>query len=264
MGAGMSWLNKSAILVLLLAAGCEQIDATGNYARTNTGLVIGNTEYKPITEEDGQIYVPPDFVRVTTRRGRDLYDRYDEQVKFPAGWLRFQRFHADAFAIHVTNAGMIQGILDADWYRERGFPSTPGPLKLASNRYGPYNYVVVDAPQWRCVIFSQYFWLDGASWRQSPGNSELRGAACYKQAEPGFVDAEQATIAALNRVRVGRDVNRPMPASATSAPADAKAAPNYQSGDTAARLRELQKLLDDKLITPDEYASRRRQILESL
>jgi hypothetical protein len=209
-----------AVLVLLTA--CAE-DGSQNYVRTVHGTVLGSAEQRDIALRDSQVDLGVPDLAVRTRRGRSLADRYDETVNFGSGFVRFQRFIGLGFSGSSTNIGAIQGMVDTEWYRERGLTQPVRDLRTVVNQHGRAQYAMIENREWRCAVFSQYFWT-GGSFVSSPGDSELRGANCYLLTNGRAATLEADTVALLQRVRLGPGVNASAAPAPAVAPAPASAA----------------------------------------
>jgi hypothetical protein len=83
---------------------------------------------------------------------------------------------------------------------------------------------------------------------------------CIRSYDVKFDKTEQLSLSAWANVQVGSNAN-PSSAPAT---APSEVPEKRPASDTASRLNELQRLLDQKLITPEEFVVKRSAILNSL
>jgi hypothetical protein len=160
--------RRSSLLALLLLAACA--DPTVPSVRDTSGTVIGSSERKTVPEAESQIAVDPAVFVVRSRFRRDLSDRLEETIEgapgggFGTGYARWERFHlAGGFSQNANNYDTIVRHLGGSFYTDRSFPSTirTADMVTGRNRYGAYQYAIVEGRDDRCAIGSQYELVPG-------------------------------------------------------------------------------------------------------
>lgn len=274
----------------LILAACVTNDP--NAAQTVAGQVIGSEQWRPITAGESRLSFdnPPNAVLVYQERS--FSTRVQQAFRFNAGGALFEQSGTNqAFGeVNSTAIYAIEAVASDPEIRARNIAGDLRQVRRGRVRVGPYAIVGASGPSLSCNFFQVHF--DGAIRNYDNGSmyqAYLRGYWCGL---PGHlrerVDADTLAFlqsihfdgGALNRARASSlPISPPQanPALPTPATASPSAAPQQRSTspaqsvpqqpsqrDVETRLRELNRLRDGGLITPQEYEARRRAILEAL
>lgn len=283
------------IFVLALGA-CE---ADPSVRSVQGGPAIGvPAPWQPISPGDAEFSIVGDWTMVRNWSGRSIQTRVQSQVNLDNGWILSERpagVRADmppTRTLEVTFANDLGGLTGIGVPFEAGSPRT---IRAQNVRI---DYGVWRGPSRHCVGFR----LLPETMREHFSNGEFyvayaRGIRCANAGTARGLNIEQETLELLQRVVFDRGAaNRlrptgtpPTPGQTPSSAPPRESAPLTPSApptraaptppsppagqpspqqpnqrDVETRLRELNRLRDSGLITPQEYEARRRAILEAL
>jgi hypothetical protein len=142
-----------------------------------------------ITRADSQVSIAGDDSFVLRRQLQRLPDRYVETLTLDDGAIFYFRFNAPRAGEDADGRVIIERLLATETYRELGLSQRPDAFKAARNRYGTFDYAVLEGSDVRCMIMSQFFGGAGGPGVAAPRNQEFRLTKC--------IDKDNARAAAL-------------------------------------------------------------------
>jgi hypothetical protein len=266
-----------------------------NAARTVDGQVIGSEQWRPITAGESRLSFDNPPAHILSYEERAFSTRVQQGYRTARGAMLFEQSGTNAAFGEVGDASLqILEITAADnGVRQRGIVARMDSVRRGRVRVGPYAFVSAASSQGNieCNLFQLFFDatirnFDNGAMYQAYSRGYWCGFSGQKREQVdldtlAFLQSIHFDGGALNRARASAPPTSapqvspaPQPAPATAAPSAApqqrpappgQSAPQQQNQrDVETRLRELHRLRDGGLITPQEYETRRRAILEAL
>jgi hypothetical protein len=287
------WLCSLVLPAILILAGCVANDP--NAVRTAGGQVIGSEQWRPITAGESRLSFNNPPAAVLSFEERAFSTRVQQAYRTARGAMLFEQSGTNAAFGQVgdTSLRILEITLTDNELRARGISARMDSVRRGRVSSGPYAFVQASSSgaAIQCSIFQLMFessirnYDNGAMYQ-----AYLRGYWCGLTGQTreqvdsdtqAFLQSILFDGGALNRARASSPPTNapqaspgPQPAPATAIPSTtpqersispAQSTPQQPiQRDVETRLRELNRLRDGGLITPQEYEARRRAILEAL
>jgi hypothetical protein len=259
--------SRIALLVaaLLTVSGAHAQTPGDNHVRTYSGLDLGAADLKDITEAESAVrFTDPGDVK--SRRAATLSDRTREQLTLSNGAiLIYTRLFLRGYTFGPRSPGKAFAELpyqtNTTFLRSRRIRYEEQDAKQA----GALAYLVQSSATDTCFVFNAYL---GNS---IDFNQQVHGNVCYSVASRSAARLEREMLTLLSHARFPETmqassftVSFEIPETALAAPtASATPAPQPLPPAAAERLQTLKSLLDQQLISPAEYETKRKAILDA-
>jgi len=281
-------LQQFAFLTALIGlSACVSNDP--NAARTVSGQYVGSAQWKDISAGESRLSFdnPPSTVLAYSERS--FPTRVQQGYRLNRGVLLFEQSGtSEAFAeVNSRSLHILEAASTDSEFRARGISVNMDSVQRGRARFGPYAIAAASGNSFECNVFQLLF--EGSVRNYDNGamyQAYARGYWCGLSGETrDRVNSDTLALlqsihfdgGALNRARgqnnppAANPVSNQAPARQAAPPPATTPVPNAQpvtSGqstrDAETRLRELNRLRDSGLITPQEYDLRRKAVLDGL
>lgn len=270
------WMSCAGVAVLLSACADQ-----GSQSRTAGGQVVGSAERRNISPGESPVSIDGGNALGAIYSQRAFQTRTTTNIEMSGGSIIYEASGTtEMFGMVGDTSIRIIDSMIAPHLSRQGMSANRNELTRVRARIGTYAMVPASGNGRHCWMFQVY--PDSSAWHADNGGfyrSYLAGYFCGTSNESASV-VEAATRRLFEALHLdGGAINRSQARSAPSQPAPASPSaiqqqppnspaqslpqqPNQRDAET--RIRELNRLRDGGLITPQEYEARRRAILEAL